>query len=1268
VTHAGERPFEGTRRFQLIRRLGAGGAGIVYEALDRDQASRVALKVLHTISPEGLLRFKHEFRAMQDLQHPNLVTLGELIEEAGQWFFTMEFVDGVDFLNWVRVRADDPEPARPPLPARLGDEAATGPTALRPTTSESPIQLRYDDQRLRRALVQLARGLQVLHAAGKVHRDIKPSNLLVADTGRLVILDFGLVLDVDRPVHLTRADHVVGTADYMAPEQAGGRAIGQAADWYSVGVILFQALTGRLPYVGSRMEVLVDKQAHAAPLPSSLVPMVPRDLDGLCQELLSRDPTQRPRALDILRRLLPGPSELASLEPPPAPHASAVPFVGRRAELAELAHAFEQTREGAAVTVYLVGESGVGKSALARQFAESMVIERGAVLLSGRCYERESVPYKAVDGLIDELGRYMATLPRDEASALLPLRASLLPQVFPVLRRVEAIAEAPVPFREVADPKELRAQVFFALRELLARLTERRPLILLVDDLQWTDADSLALLRELLRPPDPPTMLLLATVRLGAESPEGAGGRERSSSGSLGVLRPSPLEEGSRLPGPVRELLVGRMPDEDAQRLTALLVGGPAEASPEVEAIAREAHGHPLFIDELVRHARSGQARGQGIALEEVLWRRIQQIDAPARAIMELIAVAGAPVAEEIAAQATAMNFADFTRFASILRAANLVRMSGARRSDTVEPYHDRVRAAVLSHLEQTVRQSWHGRLALALEASGDFEALAVHWRGAGKLDRAAGYAVRAAAQAAETLAFDRAARLYRLALKLGPPPGSSRAGVLSRLGEALANAGRGGDAAQAYLEAAPEVKGAEALDLKRRAGDQLLLSGRIDEGLAVLGEVLQTVGMKLARTPRKALLPLVLRRAQIRLRGLGFRERPASEIAQSQLQRVDLCFSIAGGLAIDTVRGAHFQTRHLLLALRAGEPYRVARALCAEAAYSASAGVARLGRSGRLIQMAGQLADRMGSVQAQAYVAGAAGVTAFCQGRWRDGLEILSRAEELFRDRCTGVAWELAGSRLFLLRSLYMLGSLDQLRRRLPALRAEALELGNIYAAAQLQSGILTIDWLMQDAPGAARSITSEAIAKWSQQGTHVTHFSYVLGMAQIHLYEGNGPEAHAFIGEQARKLARAMLLRVQVIRAQLLDMKVRCALAAARAAPPQSGERRRLVDEADRQASRLGRERAAWATALAHLGRAGVAAARGERAAAIERYEEAERRCEAYDMRMHAQMARRRRGELLGGEAGGVLVEAVDTWLADQGAKRPERLADMIAPLVLP
>ena len=247
--------FSGTERFQVLRCLGAGGMGVVYEAYDRERQARVALKTLRSMSADGLLRFKREFRDFLDLAHPNLISLGELFSEGRDWFFTMELVEGTSFLDWVRPSA---EKGKLPTFSSIGPSAKTvaefTPRVRDAGAALPPLNL----ERLKKSLAQLTEGLMALHAAEKVHRDIKPSNVLVAPDGRVVLLDFGLATEATREEQLSSSD-VVGTVEYMAPEQAAARPVGPPADWYAVGTMLYEALTGEVPFAGPALEVLMNK-------------------------------------------------------------------------------------------------------------------------------------------------------------------------------------------------------------------------------------------------------------------------------------------------------------------------------------------------------------------------------------------------------------------------------------------------------------------------------------------------------------------------------------------------------------------------------------------------------------------------------------------------------------------------------------------------------------------------------------------------------------------------------------------------------------------------------------------------------------------------------------------------------------------------------------------------------------------------------------------------------------------------------------------------
>ena len=524
--------FTGTDRFEVVRALGGGGMGVVYEAFDREHNCRVALKTLRSMSPEALRRFKSEFRSLQGFQHPNLVGLGELLEEDGRLLFTMELVRGVDFLVHVQVHEDEDSAASADAPIFRKDDlqddlpptsiSRFGPASVRPRGTGR----RFDEGRLRRAFGQLALGVAALHAAGKVHRDIKPGNALVTADGRVVLLDFGLVADAEGAEGI---EEIVGTAYFMAPEQAAGRPVGPEADWYSMGVILDVALTGAYPFDLSPRLALEAKQREDPPPPDAIASGLPRDLVELCMGLLRRDPAERPEGAEVLRRL-----GLAASADGPALSRRSDPFVGRRRELDALHAALADTRAGRPVTVLIEGEPGLGKSALLRHFLEQ--IAGDAQVLSGRCYERELLPFKAVDEVFEALHRSLSRLPEAEREALLPPDTALLGEVFPALAELgaqdpEALgaqdpeaqwAQASEAQGAGLTPRETRARVVAALREIFRRLAAERPLVLAIEDLQWADSEGLCLLADLVRPPGGPPMLLVATRRTGSGVSPGA--------------------------------------------------------------------------------------------------------------------------------------------------------------------------------------------------------------------------------------------------------------------------------------------------------------------------------------------------------------------------------------------------------------------------------------------------------------------------------------------------------------------------------------------------------------------------------------------------------------------------------------------------------------------------------------------------------------------------------------------------------------------------
>jgi serine/threonine protein kinase len=1263
------REFEGTSRFAITRRIGEGGFGVVYEAFDRERQLTVALKTLQRFNADALYLFKREFRALADLSHPNLVALYELLAEGDQWFFTMELVGGVSFIEWVRAPGPDaatnPTVTTEPRPATL--HIATPEAITRDLSNPSgeidggfpgePAEaVGPNVARLREALAQLSTGLLALHEAGKLHCDIKPSNVKVTDEGRVVLLDFGLVAELGSPAPAASSDlPIVGTPSYMSPEQARGAALSDATDWYSVGVMLYEALTGRAPFKGTFVEMQEHKQREELRYPREIVPDLPDDLAMLCRDLLRRDAKLRLNGREILRRLGRDSTKAAVRRAGADANSTRQPLVGRSAHLTAMRAAFAEAQAGRPITLYVHGASGMGKSVLVRHFLDEVQREQAeAVVLMGRCYEQESVPYKALDQLIDGLSQYLTQLPIEEAAALLPDEILALSRLFPVLGRVEAIASAKRDVLEIPDPQEQRRRGFVALRELLVRLAREHPVVLFVDDLQWGDVDSAVLFAELVRPPDPPPLLFIGSYRTD----------EASTSPALRLLLG--LRSSAEWGADVREVIVGGLTPDDTRELVSALLDSPDAAGIDAERIARESSGSPFFINEVVRHFRSaaGVAEAGAIGLDAVIRARVSRLPDPAARLLDVVALAGHPLALEAATAAAGLAPEDFSAVGA-LRVGRLIRTRDTGDEEEVEPYHDRIRETVVDRLPSDAKRELHGKLAAVLERSGraDAETLAVHFQGSGDVHRAASYATAAAAQANAALAFERAARLYRLALELEPLEGAADRAIRVKLADALTNAGHGAEAAQHYLRAAAGAPPAEFVELQRRASEQLLISGHIEEGLKAVRAALGALGMKLAATPKRALLALLMRRALIRLRGLEFTERAQSEIPAGELLRIDSCWAVAVGLAyVDNIRAADFQARHLLLALRAGEPYRIARALAFEGGYSSTEGSRSTGRTAAILKKSFEVAERVSNPHALALATVTSGIAAALEGRWKQSVELCDRATEILRARCAGVAWELDTCAVTGFNSRVYMGQLLEVATRLPAHFKDAHERGDLYKLHFLLAHTDCFVRLAADEPQVARAQAREGMARWSQKEFQIQHYWGLLTETDASLYENDGKRAWTCINEQWAPMEGSLLLRIQFGLIEAVFARGRSALCYAASAPPSMRES--LLKAAERDARTLQRQNVLWGTALGELIHAGAAAVRGQAESAVARFANAEQAFERADMWLFAMSARRRRGQLIGGDEGGRLIAEADEWMRRERILRPELIMRTLAP----
>ncbi len=1239
--------FEGTGRFEVLSELGRGGMGVVYAAWDRERQTKVALKTLNEGNTTELLRLKTEFRALQELEHPNLISLGELFEEQGRWFFTMELLEGQDFISYVRRSnrdLDDPQSPEAPEGGAGGEVGA-------------PIAWNFDQRRLRDGLIQLGRGLKALHATSRVHRDIKPANVLVQADGRVVLLDFGLVTQSDPGQYSEGQYYPVGTARYMAPEQAASLKVGPEADWYSVGVLLYESLTGHAPFSGSYNQMLLAKHDQAPVEPAVVNPSVPEDLNQLCMALLQHDPARRPRAEEVLQ-LLTRRQRLPVMLPPTSGTRMPV-FVGREAEMNRLMQAFEDVSAKGLVTFLVHGASGLGKSALLHAAGREILMkDPRTIILWGRCSERELVSYKAFDSVVDALSRNLVKLSEKEIIQLLPRNVDFLARVFPVLSFLREVEGAAVTRgRAVTDLQEVRQLAFQALREVLTRLADRRPLVIFLDDIQWADEDSLKLLRTLIQPPEPPQVLLVFSMRTRTDEAKAA-------------VMVSSFE--ALFPSPPRNLRLEPLSMEAAGSLVEELVATNPELQdmdPKLAAtISREAGGHPLYIHELMHHLQLCGSEGiHDLRLDDVLWARIRTLDEEFRRLVELVSVSFGSLRQDLAAQVLGCRPAEVFRTAARLRILHLVRTSGPGAEDIVEPYHDRVRDAVLARMDPPSALAWHEAIVRMLRTSRsqEPERLAAHLECIGDREQAAKHLAEAADLAASALAFDRAAGLYGRALRLRTADAAQsdperHRELTVRLGTSLANAGRGHQAAQALLRAISGARAAEALELKRMAAEQLLLSGYLDEGFEVTRQVLKSLGMRMPRTSIGALVSLLWRRFWVRLRGTGYRERDETEIPPVQLVNVDILFSIARGLALtDHIRGADFNTRFLLASLRLGEPRRILSALTMEANYAASSGPAS-SHIRRTLASCEKLQLRLNDALAEIYMESARCYVSFMSGQWGVSFRSAETSFKLWSEH-GGTSWERGMMNIQINWSLFYLGELAELTRRVPALLQDAQDRGDLLSVSGMVLGLNNLMILNRGGPEEALREVDDMISRWSVNGYHLQHYLALLARVHVNLFTGDGEKACGLIQDDWKRLKRSLLLFLPSVSNEVLHLHGRATLV--RALKSQGSQRKDQQRQAHKDISAMQKNRLPWVQAVGTLQAAALAAQLGDDETARVRLQSSVSQLDACEMKLYAAAARIRLGRLLGGEEGRAIQEQGRAFMTLQGVRDEAGMVSLLA-----
>ena len=743
----------------MQRLLGEGARKRVYLARDTRLDSDVAVSLikLEGLDAETLVRVRREAQAMGRLRdHPHIVAVFDISLETPQPYIVSQFMDG----GAVSDLLAEAEGHRLPI------------------------------ERALRIARDACRGLDHAHRHGILHRDLKPGNVWLAQDGSARLGDFGLALALDQS-RLTQDGALVGTAAYMAPEQAVGGSSDQRSDLYAVGATLYEMVTGRPPFLGDDTLSIISQHINTPPVaPRWHNAEVPAELEQLILSLLAKDPGERPASAgDVgaaLERIAAAPVATAgAAEPEPTgPRAAWGRFVGRQEEMAQIKAALDGALSGKGALVMLVGEPGIGKTRLAEELCVHARL-RGAQVLKGRSYEGAvEVPYSP---FIEAFRQYVATRSDDALRSELGEAApDLADLVSDVRQRLPDVPVAP-PIQGEAD----RLRLFESARSFLVNASRGTPIVLLLDDLHWADKPSLMMLRHLVRSLPEERILVLGTYR------DVDLDRTHPLSEMLAALRREPVYQRvllRGLPEPEVFALLSALAEDDAD-------AGSLEGRRRLsEALVRETEGNPFFIGEVIAHlveegrlvkeqgrwrARVDSTSELGIpeGVREVVGRRLSRLSPTCAELLRLASAMPAGFTWEAIRAVSESDEPALLDALDEALAARLLRERKDAHGAVYEFQHALIRQTLYEELSAPRRVLLHRRVGdrlgqlYAHNPGPHLAELAHHFFQAapgGDVDKAVDYAVRAAERARTIGAWEDAVAHYERALEaleLAPQP-----------------------------------------------------------------------------------------------------------------------------------------------------------------------------------------------------------------------------------------------------------------------------------------------------------------------------------------------------------------------------------------------------------------------------------------------------------------------------------------------------------------
>ncbi|PIU58611.1 hypothetical protein COS86_08600 [Candidatus Bathyarchaeota archaeon CG07_land_8_20_14_0_80_47_9] len=477
-------------RYAVLKKLGEGGKGVVYKARDTALNRVVAIKMLKSavLTEEAHSRFTTEAQAVAKLNYPNIVSIYDIGKEDERQFFVLEFIDGMNLRDLIETYPEG----------------------------------KCDLQTVLRMAIDICGALQYAHSQGVLHRDIKPENILITEGGTAKLMDFGLAKMLGKP-SVTQEGIIVGTVAYVAPEIALGKGADARSDLYSFGAVLYESLAGKPPFPGEDPVKIIFGHIHDYPVSlTRLNPKVPQALAVCVMKLLEKEPEKRYQsATDLLmvlrevaegylREVLVPSGKPSAVVPSPRPSGvREIQLIDRAEEMNLLRGAVDRAVRGEGSLVFLYGEAGIGKTRLTRELGAYARL-RGMQVLYGRCpalFRMDGVPpYVLWNEVIKD---YLETCTPEQLYRVIGYYPAEVCKLVPEIKQKLGMIPQSLPI----SPEQERDRLFEAVSQFVTNISKETPLLVVLDDLQWTDQSSLLLLHYLARSVDKASLLLLGAYR-----------------------------------------------------------------------------------------------------------------------------------------------------------------------------------------------------------------------------------------------------------------------------------------------------------------------------------------------------------------------------------------------------------------------------------------------------------------------------------------------------------------------------------------------------------------------------------------------------------------------------------------------------------------------------------------------------------------------------------------------------------------------------------